>query len=151
MASIPRQLTYEGIPVWRHAKILRAAVQIVSGILVVGLVVWFFTNISNAIQDRNIPFGFEFLGREYLTPIGQHFLPYEPSDTFAYALLVASTNTIFVSIIGVILATIVGIAVGVARLSGNWLVSRIALGTTFERRCGRETTRGVIRRSWPHW
>ena len=127
MASIPRQLTYEGIPVWRHAKILRATLQIVSAILVVGLLIWFFTNISNAIQGRNIPFGFDFLGREYLTPIGQAFLGYEPSDSFAYALVVASTNTIFVSIIGVILASIVGIAVGVARLSGNWLVSRIAL------------------------
>ena len=72
---------YEGIPVWRHAKILRAALQIVSAILVVGLVVWFFTNISNAIQDRNIPFGFEFLKREYLTPIGHHFLPYESVQT----------------------------------------------------------------------
>lgn len=127
MASIPRQLMYEGIPVWRHAKILRAALQIVSAILVVGLVAWFFTNISNAVQDRNIPFGFEFLDREYLTPIGQAFLPYEPSDSFGYALVVAATNTVFVSIIGVILATILGIAVGVGRLSGNWLVSRIAL------------------------
>ena len=127
MASIPRQLTYEGIPVWRHAKILRATLQIVSAILVVGLVVWFFTNISNAVQDRNIPFGFDFLDREYLTPIGQAFLPYEPSDSFGYALVVAATNTVFVSIIGVILASILGIAVGVGRLSGNWLVSRIAL------------------------
>ena len=127
MASIPRQLTYEGIPVWRHAKILRATLQIVSAILVVGLVVWFFTNISNAVQDRNIPFGFDFLDREYLTPIGQAFLPYEPSDSFGYALVVAATNTVFVSIIGVILASILGIAVGVGRLSGNWLVSKIAL------------------------
>ena len=127
MASIPRQLTYEGIPVWRHAKILRAALQIVSAILVVGLLIWFFTNISNAIQDRNIPFGFDFLGREYLTPIGQSFLGYDPSDSFGYAIVVAATNTVFVSIIGVILATILGIAVGVGRLSGNWLVSKIAL------------------------
>jgi len=118
---------YEGIPVWRHAKILRAALQIVSAILVVGLVAWFFTNISNAVQDRNIPFGFDFLDREYLTPIGQAFLPYEPSDSFGYALVVAATNTVFVSIIGVILASILGIAVGVGRLSGNWLISRIAL------------------------
>ena len=127
MAPVPRQLTYEGIPVWRHAKILRVALQIVSGIVVVALVVWFFANINHAIQERNIPFGFSFLDRAYLTPIGQHFLPYDASDSFRYALVVASTNTIFVSIIGVILATVVGIAVGVARISGNWLVSRIAL------------------------
>ena len=127
MAPVPRQLTYEGIPVWRHAKILRVTLQIVSGILVVALVVWFFANISNAIQERNIPYGFSFLDRSYLADIGQHFLPYDPSDSFRYALVVASTNTIFVSIIGVVLATIVGIAVGVARISTNWLVSKIAL------------------------
>ena len=121
-----RILTYQGIPVWRHAQAIQWAAQIVSGILVVVFVAWFFTNIFNAIEDRNIPFGFGFLDRSYQTPIGQHFLPYDKSDTFLYALGVAVTNTIVVSIVGVILATALGIVVGVARLSGNWLVARIA-------------------------
>ena len=121
-----RILTYQGIPVWRHAQVIQWAAQIVSGILVVFFVAWFFTNIFNAIDDRNIPFGFGFLDRSYQTPIGQHFLPYDKSDTFLYALGVAVTNTIVVSIVGVILATALGIVVGVARLSGNWLVARIA-------------------------
>jgi len=98
----------------------------VSGILVVALVAWFFINIGSAIAERNIPYGFSFLSRGYQTPIGQHFLPYESSDTFRYALLVAFTNTLVVSIIGVILATALGIVVGVARMSGNWLVAKIA-------------------------
>ena len=119
-------LTYQGIPIWRHARVIQWAAQIVSGILVVFFVVWFFTNIYGAIHDRNIPFGFSFLDRSYQTPIGQHFLPYDKSDTFLYALGVAVTNTIVVSIVGVILATLLGIAVGVARLSNNWLVSKIA-------------------------
>ncbi len=120
-------LTYKGIPVWRHAQVIQWTVQIVSGVIVVALVAWFFTNIGNAISDRDIPFGFSFLSREYQTPIGQHFLPYESSDSFLYALVVGATNTIFVSIIGVILATALGIFIGVSRLSGNWLVSKIAL------------------------
>lgn len=119
-------LTYQGIPIWRHARAIQWAAQIVSGILVVFFVVWFFTNIYSAIHDRNIPFGFSFLDRSYQTPIGQHFLPYNKSDTFLYALGVAVTNTIVVSIIGVILATMLGIVIGVARLSGNWLVSKVA-------------------------
>ena len=121
-----RILTYQGIPIWRHAQAIQWAAQIVSGILVVVFVAWFFTNIFNAIEDRNIPFGFGFLDRSYQTPIGQHFLPYDKSDTFLYALGVAVTNTIVVSVVGVILATALGIVVGVARLSGNWLVARIA-------------------------
>ena len=120
-------LTYKGIPVWRHAQVIQWTAQIVSGVVVVALVAWFFTNIANAISDRDIPFGFDFLGREYQTPIGQHFLPYESSDSFLYALVVGATNTIFVSVIGVILATALGIFIGISRLSGNWLVSKIAL------------------------
>ena len=127
MAQMTGLLTYQGIPVWRHARILRWVTQIVSGFLAVVLVLWFFLNIGGAIQDRNIPYGFGFLDREYQTPIGHHFLPYESSDSFLYALGVAATNTVVVSIIGVILATALGIVIGVARLSGNWIVSKLAL------------------------
>ncbi len=127
MATIPRYLTYKGIPVWRHIQIIQWAAQIVSGVLVVALVVWFFTNMANAIEEREIPSGFGFLDRAYQTAIGQHFLPYESSDTFLYAFVVAATNTIIVSIIGVILATALGIVMGVARMSGSWIVSKVAL------------------------
>ena len=118
---------YKGVPLWRHALVIQWALQIISGVIVVVLVTSFFTNITNTIQDREIPHGFSFLSREYQTPIGQHFLPYESSDTFLYAFGVAATNTIVVSIVGVVLATALGIVVGVARISGNWLVSRTSL------------------------
>ena len=121
-----RSLTYQGIPVWRHVQIIQWASQVISGIVVVGLVAWFFINIGSAIGERSIPYGFGFLNRAYQTPIGQHFLPYESSDTFLYALFVAFSNTLVVSIVGVILATALGILVGVARMSGNWLVAKIA-------------------------
>jgi len=119
--------TYQGIPVWRHVQVIQWATQILSGILVVVLVVWFFANIANAVQEREIPHGFSFLDREYQTPIGSHFLPYQSSDTFLHAFIVGATNTIIVSIVGVILATALGIVIGVARLSGNWIVSKVAL------------------------
>ena len=122
-----RLLTYQGVAVWRHTQVLQWALQVVSGVVVVALVAWFFINISNAVQDRNIPYGFSFLDRAYQTPIGQHFLPFESSNSFGYALGVAAFNTIVVSIIGVILATVLGVLVGVARLSGNWLLSRLAV------------------------
>lgn len=127
MSFITQALTYENIPIWRHFRILQWALQIVSGVLVVALVVWFFTNMTLAIDSRDIPVGFDFLVREYQTPIGEHFIPYESSDTFRYALIVGITNTLLVSILGVILATLLGIMIGVARLSGNWIVSKLAL------------------------
>ena len=120
------RLSYQGIPIWRHVQILQWFYQIVSGVAVVALVSWFFINIANAIQEREIPYGFSFLDRAYQTPIGQHFLPYQSSDTFLYAFAVAATNTLIVAIAGVILATALGIVIGVARLSTNWIVSRLA-------------------------
>ncbi len=127
MAALPRGLTYEGIPLWRHTRVIQWALQVVSGLLSVVLVVWFFANISGAIRDRDIPYGFSFLSREYQTPIGDHFLPYVSSDSFLYAFIVAATNTVIVSIVGVILATALGIFIGISRMSSNWLVSKAAL------------------------
>lgn len=127
MATVNRLFTYEGIPVWRHARVIEWALQVVSGVIIVALLVWFFLNIGNAVDDRDIPFGFTFLDREYQTPIGEHFIPYDSSDTFRYAMFVAITNTLLVAVFGVILATALGIVIGVARLSNNWIVSRIAL------------------------
>ncbi len=127
MAAILQRLTYQDIPVWRHQRVIQWVLQIVSGILVVSLVVWFFANIANAVQERDIPYGFSFLSREYQTPIGEHFIPYQSSDTFLYAFWVAATNTLIVAISGVILATALGILIGVARLSNNWLLSKLAL------------------------
>ena len=119
-------LTYQGIPIWRHSRILSWTAQIVSGILVVAAVAFFLSNVSTAMVQRDIPFGFSFLNREYSTPISEHLLPYEESDTFAYAFLVAATNTLMVSIVGVILATALGIIVGAVQLSGNWVISKVA-------------------------
>ena len=127
MPAFLRNLTYEGVPVWRHAHIVQWTLQIVSGVAAVALVIWFIANIGLAIDSRNIPFGFGWLDTEYQTPIGVHFIPYDPSDTYLYALVVAAVNTLVVAVFGIILSTILGIIIGVARLSSNWLVSKLAL------------------------
>ena len=126
MASISRSLSYQGIPLWRHVQVLQWTSQIVSGIVVVVLVLWFFANIATAIQERGIPYGFGFLSTSYQTGIGHHFLPYDPSDGYGYSLFVAAVNTVFVAVAGVIFATLLGVVVGVARLSNNWLASKLA-------------------------
>ena len=126
MAQPRGLLTYQGVEIWRHTKVLQWTLQLVSAIIVVVVVAWFFINIVNAVQDRGIPHGISFLDRAYQTPIGHHILPYESSKPFWYALVVAMVNTLVVSVVGVILATMLGILIGVARLSSNWLVSKLA-------------------------
>jgi general L-amino acid transport system permease protein len=89
--------------------------------------VWGVINIFNAAEQRGLSLGFEFIGEAAGFPIGESDIPYDPSKSFLYAFLVGLINTLKVAVVGVFFATILGTLVGIARLSTNWLVSRIAL------------------------
>ena len=122
------QLLYvQGIPFWRNVIVLRWVVQIVSAVLVISVLALFFVNVSREIAARDIPFGYGFLDRAAQIPIGESVIGYDPSDSFAYGLLVAALNTVKASVLGVILATLLGIVIGIARMSPNWLMNRAAL------------------------
>ncbi|MGG5810755.1 amino acid ABC transporter permease [Falsiroseomonas sp. CW058] len=103
---------------------------IVWQVIVVGLigtvVWWLWSNTVHNLEVRRIATGFGFLTREAGLPIGEALVPYEPTDTYLRALIVGVLNTLKVAVVGVILATLLGTAVGIARLSGNWLLSKIA-------------------------
>ncbi len=93
----------------------------------VGFVVWYL--VSNTLHNlavRNISTGFGFLGREAGFAIGESPVAYTPADTYGRAVWVGLLNTLRVSIIGIILATLLGTLIGIARLSKNWLVSGVA-------------------------
>ncbi len=99
-------------------------------VLVVGLVVggvwWLVANTLHNLEVRRIAAGFGFLEREAGFGIGEAPIPYAPTDTYARALFVGILNTLKVAAIGIVLATILGTLVGVARLSRNWLLARLA-------------------------
>ncbi len=115
------------IPFWRDERVLKVAAQLVSAILVIGLLVWLASNVVSAANQRGLSLGFRFLRESAGFPIGETPIPYDPSRSFAYAFLVGVLSTLKVSIVGVFFATILGIFVGIARLSSNWLVNRLAL------------------------
>ena len=118
--------TGAAVPPWRDVRVLNIAGQ-VAVVIVVGLVVAFMVrNFSSAMAERGLGFGFSFLGRTAGFDISESPISYAATDTYGKAFLVGLLNTLFVSFIGIILATILGIVVGVARLSPNWLVRRIA-------------------------
>ena len=86
------------------------------------------TNFATAMEERGLGFGFSFLGRQAGFEIDEQPDPLLGVDTYGIAFLVGLLNTLFVSAVGIVLATILGIGVGVARLSPNWLLSRLAAG-----------------------
>jgi general L-amino acid transport system permease protein len=100
--------------------------QIVVVAVAVAIVAWLWSNAVHNLSVRRISTGFAFLGREAGMPIADTWLPYSPKDTYLRAFLVGIVNTLRVAVIGIVLATIVGTLVGIARLSANWLLSRLA-------------------------
>ncbi|WP_024507807.1 ABC transporter permease subunit [Bradyrhizobium sp. ARR65] len=99
-------------------------------ILVVGIaiavVAWLWSNAVHNLSVRRISTGFAFLGREAGMPITDTWLSYSPRDTYLRAFMVGIVNTLRVAVIGIMLATVLGTMIGIARLSANWLLSRLA-------------------------
>ena len=71
--------------------------------------------------------GSDFCDREASFAIGKSLIAYAPSDTYARAFLVGLVNTLYVAVLGIVLATILGTVIGIARLSRNWLVAKLSL------------------------
>ena len=119
---------HAAVPPWRDIRVLRIVAQAVALIVVGVLVAMAVRNMLMAMEARGLGFGFGFLNRSAGFEISESPIPYQPSDTYGTAFIVGLLNTLFVSVIGIVLATVLGIIVGVARLSPNWLVSKVAAG-----------------------
>lgn len=104
--------------------------NIVYQVLVVGAVVavlyWLWSNTRYNLEVRRIATGWDFLWREAGLPIGESLIDYDPSMSYFRALQVGVLNTLKVAIIGIVLATILGTLLGVARLSKNWMLNKFA-------------------------
>lgn len=127
MASEPRLQFHSETPFWRDERVLRIAAQVISAVVVIGFTYWMVNNVLTAANQRGLSLGLGFLRGSAGFPLGETAIPYDPSQSFAYAFLVGLLNTLKVSILGIIFATLLGTIVGVARLSTNWLVSQIAI------------------------
>src|SRR3981081_4063924 len=98
--------------------------QIVVVGIAIAVVAWLWSNTVHNLSVRRISTGFAFLGREAGMPIADTWIPYSPKDPYLRAFIVGLTNTLRVAVIGVVLATVLGTIIGIARLSSNWLLSR---------------------------
>lgn len=95
--------------------------------VMVGLLGYYLlSNTLHNLERQQIATGFGFLDKESSFEIGESLISYSAADRYALALLVGVLNTLLVSFIGIILTVILGTFIGIARLSANWLVSRLA-------------------------
>jgi len=85
------------------------------------------SELADNLARRNMHFGFGFLFAQAGFDIPFHLISWSIFDTYGRALLVSLLNTILVSAMGVVAATLLGLVVGVMRLSVNWLIRNIAL------------------------
>lgn len=119
---------HAAVPPWRDVRVLRVVVQVAVLLAVALGVAYLLNNLTTAMDQRGLSFGYDFLDRTAGFEIGESPIPYSASDTYGDAFVVGLLNTLFVSLVGIVLATVLGVVIGVARLSPNWLVSHVAAG-----------------------
>lgn len=113
---------------WNSSRLRGLALQL---LLLLGLAALFYDLALNAaanMASRHIVSGFDFLWRRAGFEVSFSLIPYSGEDTYFRALMVGFFNTLAVSALGIVLATVLGLAVGLMRLSRNWLASRMAMG-----------------------
>ncbi len=116
----------EKIPFLRDPTKLSILYQIVTMVGVALLGYYLISNTLANLERQSISTGFQFLEKEAAFEIGESLISYSAADSYGKALVVGFLNTLIVSFIGIILTVILGTILGIARLSTNWLVSKIA-------------------------
>ena len=115
------------IPLWRDERVLKVIAQVISSLIVLGFLYWLIDNFIVITQRRGMPLSYGFLDEAAGFPIKESFIPYDSTMTFGRAVLVGLINTLVVSAVGIVFATVIGFIIGLMRLSTNWLISHIAL------------------------
>jgi len=109
-----------------NSKIRNYLPQALTLLFIILLIGYFTYNAQVNMDNRGIDFGFHFWGQEASFDIQFSLIEYDGSHSYGRAYLVGVLNTILVAFIGIFFATILGIVIGVSRLSSNYLISKVA-------------------------
>jgi general L-amino acid transport system permease protein len=101
-------------------------IQVIAMIAFMTAAAWLVNNTVQNLSALGKDFNFGFLGQRAGYDISQTLIPYNSDDTHGRAAIVGILNTFLVAIFGCILATVIGVFMGVLRLSPNWIVAKIA-------------------------
>jgi general L-amino acid transport system permease protein len=112
-------------PFWRNIRVLRALGQALFVLVIVYVFREMFLNLQFGLDRQGQSLNFDFLQQRAGFAIKEG-ISFSPNQTFVRALQVGLVNTLRVAVFGIILASVLGLVMGVARLSTNWLVRKIA-------------------------
>lgn len=114
-------------PFWNNPPVRAIAMQAVALIATVIFGLYIFENTQDNLRRLGIASGFGFLSSPSGFDIIQTLIPYSASSSYGQVFWVALLNTLLVSALGIVFATLLGFIIGVARLSKNWLIAKLAL------------------------
>ncbi|MDX2099393.1 MAG: ABC transporter permease subunit [Leptolyngbyaceae cyanobacterium bins.59] len=116
----------KGLQLLRDTRFWRVFIQAGAVLLILAIVLALWNNVSQNLLRLGITLGFDFLNSQASFPVGETVIPYQASDPYVRAFFVGLLNTLRVSLAGIVLATIAGVSIGIARLSDNWLLRQLA-------------------------
>lgn len=114
-------------PLWRDPGFRALVVQAVLLIALAAVIGVLVSNTMSNLEERGITTGFGFFGERAGFSIPQTLIEYSGNSTYAMTFVVGLLNTLLVSALGVVAATLIGFLVGIARLSPNWLLAKAAM------------------------
>jgi general L-amino acid transport system permease protein len=112
--------------IWSDPRFRAVLWQVLALAAVLWIAAAILANLFENLEGRGIASGFSFLGTTAGFGVTMSLIPFSEASSFGRAFLVGLLNTLLVSAIGIVLATILGFVTGIARLSHNWLVARLA-------------------------
>lgn len=112
--------------IWNNPDFRAKFFQVVILSIIIAIAWYLFTTTVQNLESRGITSGFDFLKRTAGFEIPFSMIPFESTDSNGRVFWVGLLNTLLISTLGIIFATVIGVVVGIARLSKNWIVARVA-------------------------
>ncbi|KGX89458.1 amino acid ABC transporter permease [Pontibacillus marinus] len=113
-------------PFWRNKKVIPFLAQGIFAVIIAISLLFLFSNALDGLRQMGISLGFDFLKSSASFGISESLIDYTPESSYGTAFLVGVLNTLRVSFFGIIIASLIGLVVGISRLSNNWLVNKTA-------------------------
>jgi general L-amino acid transport system permease protein len=114
------------LPLWRRPQVRAWILQALLLAAVLGFIAYIFDNALDNLARQGIAAGFDFWNEQAGFGINASLIDYNAASSYGRAFLVGLLNTLLVSALGILLATLIGFVLGVARLSSNWLIRQWA-------------------------